>query len=472
MTTTLHVDNVWTRVAGPASETHAAVRDLEGPLAGGFGLMHVDGNAFFSGLAYEIAERVGAAVVDARKAPAVEVRPSPAFLREYQRKAVEGVVARTRGIVKSPTGSGKTAIAAGIVAKVPIRWTVLVPKPGLVTQTAAWFRKNLDEPVGEVRRGVNKIQGRILVATYEDIHAVPEAAAFLQQSEGVIADECHRAAMKTAAAVLVHAKNAYYRIGLSATPLDRSDGRSVLNVALLGNVVEQIDTQTLVEEGAIMPLHFIWIPAEQSGIREDRAGNWNEFYREKIACHAGRNEAAAMMAVALPKPALVFARLKEHAQLLHTAVASRMDASKVAIVTGDVPPQERRAIVEKLRRGDIDVVVATSVFYEGVDIPELAGIVVATGYESAVEAVQRVGRGTRQAEGKSVCYVADFADAGHECLERHTLSRYQAYVDAGWKLRYPYKVKEPSTMDVRLLLKALLILHIVAAIVLTAIGRP
>ena len=97
-------------------------------------------------------------------------------------------------------------------------------------------------------------------------------------------------------------------------------------------------------------------------------------------------------------------------------VRTRIDAEQVgaellkagflaAAISGDVPQKERENIVERLRRGDLDVLVATDVAARGLDVDRI-GLVVNYDVPREAEAyVHRIGRtGRAGREGTSLTF--------------------------------------------------------------------
>ncbi len=80
-----------------------------------------------------------------------------------------------------------------------------------------------------------------------------------------------------------------------------------------------------------------------------------------------------------------------------------------------------------LVRGDLDVLIASVIFNEGIDIPELRSVVIAAGGQSIIAALQRIGRGMRTAHGKDEFEVYDIYDSGNKWMEKHTKARLGAY---------------------------------------------
>ena len=78
--------------------------------------------------------------------------------------------------------------------------------------------------------------------------------------------------------------------------------------------------------------------------------------------------------------------------------------------------------------------IATTIFDEGVDIPELQKVVLCSGGKSQVKLLQRLGRGVRKAPGKKVVEIVDCADTHHPLLRKHALERKKLFKREGFNV--------------------------------------
>jgi superfamily II DNA or RNA helicase len=75
---------------------------------------------------------------------------------------------------------------------------------------------------------------------------------------------------------------------------------------------------------------------------------------------------------------------------------------------------------------DHRIIIATSIFDEGIDIPHLKHLIIAAGGKSAIRTTQRIGRVLRRFPGKNVAMVHDFVD-NCRWLKKHYLERRAIY---------------------------------------------
>jgi Fanconi anemia group M protein len=107
---------------------------------------------------------------------------------------------------------------------------------------------------------------------------------------------------------------------------------------------------------------------------------------------------------------LVFVQTRDTARVLVEALDQRatLDVDPFVGQGGEhgLTPDEQRARVEALREGEVDVLVATSVGEEGLDLPSVDLVVFYEAVASAVRQIQRRGRTGRRSAGRAVVLMA------------------------------------------------------------------
>lgn len=347
---------------------------------------------------------------------------------EFQEDAAKTAIEQTAGMIKADVGGGKSLIAAMIVAAVPCRWVILVHKENLVNDLSSLFSALGIEHATHTSK--KRRVADVTIATYSSAKKPEHARALMSGAQGYILDECHTAAMQTAIDVLKHARDAYYRIGLSGTPIDRSDARSVVAAGYTGDIIYKIDTQELERLGRIVPADVRQVEFEHSVSTKVEFG---AIYREMIVTNRRRNSVVAMMAILAQKPCIVFVTQKEHLELLLKLLKKNYsDPERIAYAWGETGMDERRDTVQLMRDGELDILVASTVFQEGVNIPNLRSVVLAAAGRSVIRTVQQLGRGTRVASGKDSFELWDVLDTGMEMFFRQAQVRGRNYRKRGY----------------------------------------
>ena len=153
----------------------------------------------------------------------------------------------------------------------------------------------------------------------------------------------------------------------------------------------------------------------------------------KLAKDQGRNrlivEEAARL-VMQGRQTLVLVKLVSHAHALAEAMAQRNISAESLV--GAVSPTNRRLILGKLQTGAVQVVVATSLADEGLDIPSLDAVVLAapTGNMSRIE--QRVGRALRPHPDGQTPVIVDVVDSWGP-FQGYARRRGRFYDAKGWR---------------------------------------
>ncbi len=386
-------------------------------------------------------------VADKRARPcAVDPNADLAWLREYQLEAVEASLKRTRGVLWCPTGSGKTEMAIALAKSVPCQWLFLAHRKELVLQAAARYEKRTGLKAGVIGDGRWDVE-QFTAATFQTFNAKLKkgdvaAQTLLATTEGLMIDEVHTLPANSFKKVVDAAENAFYRIGLSGTPMQRGDEKSMHIIGCTGDVIYRITAQYLIEQGVLAKPQIKMMPCHQTielapmspnaRVRAKQRGKiWAAVNKELIIESVERNDLVAGMIESATKPCLAFVQQLDHGKNLEKLV--RAAGMRVEFVNGNKATPSRLAAVERLERGDIDVLICTVIFNEGVDIPELRSVVLASAGKSAIAALQRVGRGTRKVEGKKTFEVWDVYDKG-SLLEKQAKERMKAYGIEGYEV--------------------------------------
>jgi superfamily II DNA or RNA helicase len=169
--------------------------------------------------------------------------------RDYQAEAVSAALHAPLGrcVLDVGTGGGKTRIAWGIAFASDVQpWLYVVYGRDLVRQSRDAF-------TGLSAAHAQGSDVQLDCVGWNDMRI--RAAGYA----GVIVDECHGAAARTRAHALASFKGGW-RIGLSGTPLDRTDARNAMIIGLLGPVAYRIGVDDLVADGHLTPGKVVVVP--------------------------------------------------------------------------------------------------------------------------------------------------------------------------------------------------------------------
>lgn len=390
-----------------------------------------------------------------------------AWLRDYQHDAVAAVEAKTRGILWMPTGSGKTEVAAALAQRFPVTWLFLVHRTTLGTQAADRYETRTKLPTGRIGEGVWNVpdDATFVCATFQTLSrllekADPRALALLARTEGLIVDECHVLPAASFYRVSMATPRAYWRVGLSGTPLARGDKRSLLAVGALGPVIYRLATEKLIDEGVLAKPHIRMVEVHEAIVDVNDLGDqrtdttFARAYSRGVVKSKVRNAVVVDCASRAEKPCLVFVKEISHGKLVEKALWRA--GIKTAFVWGDSAGVQRDTKVRDLIAGRIDVLVCSVIFQEGTDIPDLRSVVVASAGKSVIATLQRIGRGMRTTKDKTTFEVWDIADKGCGCrglahkgckwLAKHTADRLRAYAAEGHTITIDQALTVPAML--------------------------
>jgi superfamily II DNA or RNA helicase len=242
----------------------------------------------------------------------------------------------------------------------------------------------------------------------------------------LIVDECHRAPSRTFTEA-VSAFDARYLLGLSATPW-RRDRLSKLIFWHLGDLAHEVDKAALIEQGDILPAAVVWRttdfrptcdPATEythalQELTEDPARN--RLIVQDVAKEAARGEGVC----------LVLSDRKGHCEALRGLLQGY--GIKAHVLTGSVSNKARKAVVEALNDGQVNVLVATGqLIGEGFDHSGLSTLFLATPIKFDGRLTQYLGRVLRPAPGKDEARVFDYVDVRDPVFLAQAKSRARLY---------------------------------------------
>lgn len=388
--------------------------------------------------------------IDKRTPPvAVDATADLDWLRDYQRKAIDAAIKHTRGMLWLPTGAGKTEIIVGITRALPCRWLALVHRSQLADDIATRFEKRSPGLfAGRILEGRWDVpdDASLICATYQSLAAglkkSPHDPAnqrvkhlLREWAQGIMPDEAHTVPANSFYRLVMQTKNAYYRIGLSGTPLARGDKKSMFAIGALGRVVYRIRPQLLIDRGVLAKPTVRLLTVTQ----DSNAKTWAGVRGDCVVRGKARNAMLVTAAKRAAKPAFLFVEEVDHGKALEKLLLTA--GVSCTFVWGSHSLDYRKSLIKRLVLGHFEVLICSKIFNEGIDVPELRAVIVGAGGKSVISTFQRLGRGMRvdrDAEGKvreggGEFEVWDLLDRGHRWMERHANLRQASYASEGYQ---------------------------------------
>jgi superfamily II DNA or RNA helicase len=235
---------------------------------------------------------------------------------------------------------------------------------------------------------------------------------------------------------------------MSGTPF--KDRRNILKdvgdstiYGLIGRIILKISQKSLVERGYIADTVIFMMPV--SGSFKKYVSRYNVIYKREIVDNDIRNKYIVEYCNTFVKQGLsvlVSVNVKNHALLLLTLLRKKYPSIRSICIFGgseaviydhtgviDKYKIDQEAFFADFELGLYDVIVATQVMDEGVDLPSVGALILAGSGKSIRQIRQRLGRGVRSKKtGRNEVFILDFFDKGHIWMFQQSRKRLDIYL--------------------------------------------
>jgi superfamily II DNA or RNA helicase len=348
--------------------------------------------------------------------------------RDYQLEILDELLEKKSGIVKLPTGSGKTNILAGLLQSLKgKKGIIFFTKVTLLTQTFN-FLHDLGFKVG-ICCGGNFVINDVMLCTIQSVEKIIDP--FLEESDFIIFDEVHEfAGGGEYSKALKSFPNASVRIGLTATVPDDDIDRLKL-ISHLGPVIgDNFSTKQLISENWLTEPVIQIIELENKMTPSDMRLTYRESYDKYIVKNEDRNTTIGLICRQIEKKdnskVLIIVQSLDHISELRSLMPNAI------ILTGKENNTHRQKMIEKFRNTKNGLLIGTVILQTGINIPEITHYINARGMKSEIATIQALGRALRKHKSKSQVYIYDFLDHA-PYLTAHSNRRIKIYKQMGFK---------------------------------------
>jgi superfamily II DNA or RNA helicase/diadenosine tetraphosphate (Ap4A) HIT family hydrolase/HKD family nuclease len=401
---------------GSGVEWNVGLRDVQ-PLVERFDRLWLDSRAIRLTRAWLLhyEERPRPRVAGVEVIDAIDVPPEPALEpatpREIQKAALTALE-QTRldghraGLVVLATGLGKTWLAAFDTARPQYRRVLFVAhREEILRQSRDVFRRvQPDADLGLFNADEKEPDARIVFASIQTIaNRLREFEP--ERFDYIVVDEFHHAAAPSYRRVIDYFRPQFL-LGLTATP-QRMDGADLLALCH-DNLVFECSLVEGIERGELVPFTY-W------GIRDIvdfapipwRNGRFDpEALATAVETQDRAEQAFREWAAHKATRTLAFCCSVTHADFMQHFFNER--GVRCAAVHSAPSSAPRRAAIQQLRDGDLDVLFSVDVFNEGIDVPEIDTVLMLRPTDSPIVFLQQLGRGLRPSDAKTELRVIDF----------------------------------------------------------------
>ena len=371
-------------------------------------------------------------------------------LRDYQVRVIEQCIKKKIGTVVSSVGSGKSYMMASLTNYLNKPTLVIVPTKQLVQQLYNSFKKVFDEDDLGVLYGDDKKIKKITIGTFSTIkNQIELNSNEMSMFEVVLYDELQTTQLcETGRFIDDFYNNREYIIGFTGTLYRYDDiNKSIedfIALGLTGIPIAYIPIMYLVKKSYLTEpkIYMQNIYSVSKNIR-----SWHTVYRLYIEHNKYRNREIANFIKLFDKNdkvSLTLVNTKKHAQNIFNLLPDSLK-EKTIIIYGNNSGMVwswgnlkytyinyEDVLSKVLNREDWQHILATPVFSQGTDIPNLEGLILGFTGKAYTQNIQRIGRCLRLYDNKKYAFVIDFYDNTHPYLLAHSKKRMKTYRAEGF----------------------------------------
>jgi len=390
--------------------------------------------------------------------------------RNYQIETAYKIIKWKKTCAELATSAGKSLIMFLVCAYIKLKINsetnkrkviVIVPNINLVEQMVEDFQEydpnnKLDFTYQTLFSGSKKRDkdSFITISTFQTAVKKEEE---LKAYTDVFLDEAHRIVAKSVRQVLDMCINKDLVVGLSGT-LPKPDDAGYFTIQqYTGPIIKKVSAKELMDAGYITPCKIKIVKL-----------NWlQEEYKEKLHKEflKGPEERKGLFRIEkllitssekrLEKITDIITDLKTNRLVLFQDVKNsygkrvaeilrEKNKSEVHYIDGSVSKNQRQEIINKMKDGGDDILVATyKTLGEGLSIKPIRHIFFIESYKSEEIIRQAIGRGLRQYKGKEVVDIIDFVDDfTFEDWGNYHIKHHHRRMEIYDEQEFPYKIFE------------------------------
>lgn len=350
-----------------------------------------------------------------------------------------------RGVVAAATNAGKTAVIAGVYLNLMTkeRMLIIIHRKTIYKELVEYFESVFQE-VGQINDknyDIKPITIGMIQTMYRNIDS-PNFMKDLASFNILAVDEAHHAGSDMYVKI-ISACPAGLRIFLSGSIFESDDiVANMTIIGLSGSVLKTVSKRYLMDRGISTPLKvFIHL---SNTIMYRSGKRYDEFtYDECIdtLIHKSTERVSIINKIIDNRmdagPILIAVEQTEHGLYLQQALIGHNKRVEL------IHSKDKEIIpkIEAFRDGEMDVLISTGVLKEGVNLPLISTLIIASGGRSKAYIKQWCGRAERKHESKTEVEVHDFYDIGRY-VQQHSRARVKIYTDELFPIEYNFNIKD------------------------------
>ena len=324
---------------------------------------------------------------------------------EYQKNCIEVLLKTGKGIINVATAGGKSLIIAYIIdilsnnVSMNMKQLIIVPTKQLVNQ----FQSDLidyninGDKIGIVDASHKQFNNNIVISTWQSLQNQMDV---LPMFDTVIVDEVHSAKADKLSGILKECTNAKFRFGCTGTmPQSRLDKLNVMSY--LGPVLKAYTGRDLANLGYISrcTVKQIYI-----NYKENYTGDYTNI-KDQIFLNPYRISIMDAIIENSNNSILILVdKVEKEGEPLYELINNKFGKDKdVIFLSGRDKSDIREEWRKKMNNNNNIICIATyQIFQQGINIPSLRTIILASSTKSYVRVIQSLGRTLRKHVSKDL----------------------------------------------------------------------
>ena len=274
--------------------------------------------------------------------------------------------------------------------------------------------------IGDGKWEVETVSVALVPTLYKRIKK-PEFKDLVDNVKGFVLDECHHSTSTTWFDTVSLLTNAVVRLGLTGTVDKENKINEYRLYSCTGSILSKITNEFLIEEGySAKPVCILF----ENTSPELEDSDYQEAYQLGVIESSERNDMILDICIKETESnnkVLILVERIDHGEILLDLLEPL--EKKVVFTSGQLNSEERQDILDRLRKGKIDILISTSILDEGVDVSNINALIYARGMKATRKLLQGIGRGLRKKSDNSKLRFYDFVDNTHTSLLKHSLKR-------------------------------------------------
>lgn len=329
-------------------------------------------------------------------------------LFDYQKKVVDLAYQKKNGIIVMPAGSGKTQTALELISMLKLKTLWITHTIDLLNQSYDRAKSNFENVgLGKIANGRINIGKHITFATVQTLKSI-DLQEYADTWDCIIVDECHRVCGTPAKAGMfykvINKLVARYKYGLTATPYRNAKGTERAMFCLIGKTIVELDKEVI--GSRIIPAMIKKVITNFAEIPEECEETDGTIKYATLTTALSQDE---------QRNQLILDILKECKNNYTLVLTDRVEQMYYLqgkleygnVIDGKTKKDTREKLIQQVRDGKEKVLFATyGLAKEGLDIPRLDRLILASPHRDKATIIQAIGRIERKFEGKDkpICY--------------------------------------------------------------------